>query len=108
MEDVKDKHEEILKENEECFRVLDWINDMNKQPIAYESVDKDGFSHHQRVQNEIKELYEDNKSLKDQLESSKAALEKARGANQDLKGKLNTFKNGDHSVLSLPQDNGNY
>lgn len=31
--EVQDKHFEIQKENDECFRVLDWINEMSQKPL---------------------------------------------------------------------------
>lgn len=79
---------------------------MNKQPLAFESVDKEGISHSQRVLSEIKELKGDNNSLRGQLDNSEAALERARELNKDLRGKIEGFSHGNYGDLALPKDSG--
>lgn len=103
--DVYEKHEEILKENEECFRVLDWINEMSQKPLNLESVDKDGYTHKQRVINEIEELRNDNEALRNQLDASKDALDKAIKLNRDLRKNLDKFTSKDKNPSSpVPQN----
>lgn len=108
VDDVHEKHEEILKENEECFRVLDWINEMSKKQLNFESVDKDGFTHTERVLNEIEELRRDNDALRNQLDASEDAFQKATEINKALRKKLDNFSNY-HSNASdpLPQKTDN-
>jgi len=85
VDDVQEKHEEIMKENEECFRVLDWINEMGKKPLTIESLDKNGISHSDKIINEIEELQKDNLALKAQLSASEEAIEAASELNKALR-----------------------
>jgi chromosome segregation ATPase len=93
VDDVDEKHEEILKENEECFRVLDWINEMSKKQLNFESFDKDGLTHSERVFNEIEDLRKDNDALRNQLDASQDAIDKATDINIALKKRLDNFSN---------------
>lgn len=106
VDDVQEKHEEILKENEECFRVLDWINEMSKKPLSFESIDKDGLTHNEKVSREIEELRKDNGSLSGQLDASKDALEKASLLNKELRKRLDEFLNPKNDI-SDPNSNKN-
>jgi DNA repair exonuclease SbcCD ATPase subunit len=91
--DVLEKHEEILKENEECFRVLEWINEMNSKPLILESIDTYGQSHQEHMINEMSELVKDNKELKKQYDASKSALDSAISLNKKLRKQLDAYSN---------------
>jgi len=89
--DVHEKHEDIMKENEEWFRVLDWINEMSSKSVDFEYVDKEGVTHSERMLNEIEDLEKDNEALRTQLGASRDALGQAGKSNEILRKQIDSF-----------------
>lgn len=101
--DIKDRHDEIQKENDECFRILDWINKMGSEPFSNESTTDEEISYTKEVKKEIETFYSninrddekeigemqaENDKLKDQLAATQKALKTAILQNDDLKKNL--------------------
>lgn len=119
--DVADKHSEIVKENEECFRVLDWIEQMASKPAIIRTNEEEEISYTNNVKEEIEtfyrninqddmkdidELNKDNEKLKRQLKISEQALDKASTMNEELRKSLQQKPNNENQdIESLRNEN---
>ena len=56
--DVAEKHHDILKENDEWFRVLDWLNSLNSKPFIRSTTSQEEYNYMCKIQDEIESFYQ--------------------------------------------------